>query len=119
MQHRFGSTTFLITGGLLIWMADFVFVYVFVAIACARGFADVVILSWPLVPVVTSVASLAAAAFTFWLLLRGYREKQRAAADAPARFFGFVTFATSGFALVALALLALPPWMVSTCVIIS
>jgi hypothetical protein len=44
MQHRFASTTFLITGGLLVWMADFVFVYVFVAVACARGFADIVIL---------------------------------------------------------------------------
>lgn len=115
MQHRFASTTFLITGGLLVWMADFVFVYVFVAVACARGFADIVILGWPLVPVVTGVASLAAAVTTFWLILRGYKEKQRAAADEHARFLGFVTFATSGIALVALALLALPPWMVSAC----
>lgn len=115
MERRFASTTFLITGGLLVWMANFLFVYVFAAVACARGFADVLILGWPLVPVVDISASLAAAVATLWLLRRGYKEKQRAAADEHARFIGFVTFATSGIALVALALLALPPWMVNSC----
>jgi hypothetical protein len=108
MQHRFTSTTFLLTGALLVWMADFGFVYVFTAVACARGFAQVV-------PAVTTVASLVAGAVTLWLLRRGYRAHQANAIDEHSRFIAFITLATSVIALVALLMLLLPPLLIRAC----
>lgn len=115
MQHRFTSTTFLLAGALILWLADFTFVYAFAAVACARGFADVQMLGLPLVPVVTTVATLGAGVATVWLLRRGYRTQQTIALDEHTRFIGFVTLATSVIALVALLMLILPPLMVRTC----
>jgi hypothetical protein len=108
MQHRFTSTTFLLTGALLVWMADFGFVYVFTAVACARGFAQVV-------PAVTTVASLVAGAVTLWLLRRGYRAHQASVIDEHSRFIAFITLATSVIALVALLMLLLPPLLIRAC----
>lgn len=108
MQHRFTSTTFLLTGALLVWMADFGFVYVFTAVACARDFAH-------LVPAVTTAASLGAGAVTLWLLRRGYRAHQADAIDEHSRFIAFVTLATSIIALLALVMLLLPPLLIRAC----
>lgn len=108
MQHRFTATTFLLTGALLVWMADFAFVYVFTAVACARDFSH-----W--VPVVTTVASLSAGAATLWLLRRGYRAHRASAIDAHGRFIAFVTLATSVIALVAVVMLILPPLLIRAC----
>ena len=110
MKGRFTSTTFLLTGALLVWIADFAFVYVFTAIACARHFAH-------LVPTVTTAASLSAGAITLWLLHRGYRAHRASAIDEHSRFIAFVTLATSIVALVALAMLILPPLLVRECVV--
>lgn len=109
MQHRFTSTTFLLTGALLVWMADFAFVYVFAAVACARDFAV------ELVPAVTTAASLGAGVVTVWLLRRGYQAHRASAVDEHSRFIAFVTLATSVIALVALVLLILPPLLIKTC----
>lgn len=106
MQHRFTSTTFLLTGALLVWIADFAFVYVFSAVACAR---DVGV---SLVPVVTTAASLAAAVATVWIWRRGYRAHR---ASEHGRFIGFVTLATSTIALVALGMLILPLLLIRAC----
>lgn len=115
MQHRFTSTTLLLTGGLLVWMADFAFVYVFAALACARGFADGDIFGLPLVPAVTTLASLSAGVATVWLLRRGYRAHLETVTDEHGRFIGFVTLATSVIALVALLMLILPPLLIRAC----
>lgn len=106
MQHRFTSTTFLLTGALLVWIADFAFVYVFSAVACARG------VGVSLVPVVTTGASVLAGIATVWMWRRGYRAQQ---ASGHASFIGFVTLATSTLALVALGMLILPPLLVRAC----
>jgi hypothetical protein len=107
MQHRFTSTTLLLTGALLVWIADFAFVYVFSAVACARDFGV------SLVPVVTTGVSLAAAIATVWIWRRGYRSHQGSEHD---RFIAFVTLATSTIALVALGMLILPPLLIRACV---
>jgi hypothetical protein len=109
MQHHFTATMLVLTGALLVWMADFAFVYVFAAVACARGFAV------PLVPAVTTLASLTAGVATVWLLRRGYRAHQAAAIDEHSRFIAFVTLATSVIALVALVMLLLPPLLIRAC----
>ena len=114
--HRFAPTVFVLTGALLVWMADFGFVYVFAAVACARGFADAHVFGLPLVPMSTTLASLAAAAVTVWLFRRGYRAHRAVAMDEHDRFIAFVTLATSGLALIALVMLILPPLMIRACV---
>ena len=87
-------------------IADFAFVYVFSAVACARDFGIVVI------PAVTTGASVIAAIATVWLWRRGYRTHQT---SEHGRFIAFVTVATSTIALVALGMLILPPLLIKAC----
>ncbi|HEY0687158.1 MAG TPA: hypothetical protein VGD45_32755 [Steroidobacter sp.] len=111
MQHRFTATTFLVAGGLLVWMADFVFVYVFAALACARGFDDASLLGLPVVPLTTVLASSLAGAITVAIVRRGYL-MQRRESDEHTRFIGFVAWAGGALALVALVLLIMPALVV-------
>lgn len=113
MEHRFTSTAMLLVGGLLVWLATFTFLYVFAAVACAKGFADVRIGGLPLIPSVSVATSLIAAVVNVWLVKYGWR-KQRML-DPHSSFIGFVTLATSALGLVALLLLALPPLLVQAC----
>jgi hypothetical protein len=115
MQHPFTRTTLLILGGLLVWIGDFTFVYVFAALACARGFADVSWLGVPIVTMMTLLASLLAGVATVLVVRRGYRLQREAASDEQSRFIGFVTLASGGIALIALVLLVLPALVVSAC----
>lgn len=115
MQHRFTATTFLVAGGLVVWIADFVVVYVFAALACARGFADARLLGLPIVTAVTLLASLLAGVITVWIGRRGYRLHSDPGLDEHTRFIGFVTFAAGALALVALVLLVMPALTTSAC----
>lgn len=115
MQHRFTSTTFLLLGGLLVWIADFVVVYVFAAVACAKGFADASLLGLPIVTLVTLLASLIAGVVTVVIVRRGYRLQAAVEMDEHTRFIGFVTFACGALALVALVLLVMPAMVMSAC----
>ena len=112
--RRFTATTFLLVGGLLIWMADFLFVYVFAALACARRFAHLQLAGWPIVPVVNTFATLLALGATL-LLVRVVLRHSDPQSDAHARFLRFVALATSGVAIVALIWLALPSLTVTLC----
>jgi hypothetical protein len=114
-EHPFTSTTLFIAGSMLIWLANFVVVYVIAALACARGFAAVRLLGLPIVPVLTIVSSIAAAVVTLLLLRRGAAALHDGAQTAHARFIGFIVLASSVLALIALVLLALPPLLVSAC----
>jgi hypothetical protein len=102
-------------GGLLAWIADFVFVYVFAAVACARGFADVSWFGVPIVTLMTLLASTLAGAATLLVARRGFRLQRDEATDDHARFIGFVTLASGGIALIALVLLVLPALVVTAC----
>ncbi len=114
-ERRFTPTALIIVGPLLAWIANFVVVYVIGALACARGFAEDRVLGLPLVTIVASGSSLAAAIVTLVLLRKGRSALRDRRASEPARFIGFVTFMTSTVALIALVLVALPPLMVVAC----
>jgi hypothetical protein len=108
--HRFASTTLFIWSSLLIWMADFLFVYVFAALACARRFAHAELFGIGIVPFVTSTSTVLAGLATtvvIWLSVRRLGEER--AVDPNTRFIRRVTLGVSVLVLVALALLALPP----------
>jgi hypothetical protein len=115
MQQRFTATSFLILGGLLVWMADFVFVYGFAAVACAKGLADASLVGLPVVTVVTLLASLLAGVITALIARRGYCLHRSREMDEHTRFIGFVAAASGGLALVALLLLLLPSLLMSAC----
>ena len=74
-EPNFLRTTVAMLAGLLIWAAHFTFVYVFTALACARGFTDVKLLGTGIVPLTvgaaTAVALLAAGA----VLIRAQRRR--------------------------------------------
>src|SRR5690606_38859838 len=99
MQDPLTATSCLIYGVLLVWMADFVFVYVFAAVACAKGFADASLLGLPVLTLVTLLASLLAGVVTVLIVRRGYRLHNGPELDEHTRFIGFVTSASGGLAL--------------------
>ena len=115
MRHRFAPTTFLITGGLLLWTAVFAFLYIFAAVACARRFAHVDIVGLPLIPTVSVAVCALGSTVNLYLVRRGWRDYRRTALDEHSRFLGFVTLATSALGLVALLMLALPPLLIEAC----
>ena len=114
-QHRFTPTSMLLAGGLLVWMATFTFLYVFAALACARGFAHVQVVGLPLIPSVSIVTSVIAAAVNAGLVVYGWRSHKQGSLDEHSRFIGFVALATSAIALVALVMLVLPSLVVQPC----
>lgn len=92
MQKSFARTALFACAGLLIWAADFLFVYVFTAIACERGFGQAV-------PWASTGAGVVAAAATTAVIFTGVRRKT---------FIGGLAASVAALALVAIAFIALP-----------
>jgi hypothetical protein len=110
VRHRFAATTLFIWSSLLIWMADFLFVYVFAALACARRFAHVELFDIGIVPLATTTSTVLAALATggvMWIAAGRLRREE--AADPNTQFIRSVTLGASALVLVALAWLSLPP----------
>ncbi|HET9693136.1 MAG TPA: hypothetical protein VFP48_02035, partial [Steroidobacteraceae bacterium] len=70
---RFGATTAWIAGGLLAWAAYFLAVYVFAALACERGFAQLRIAGFGIVPFAAACGLLATLAITVAVALSARR----------------------------------------------
>jgi threonine dehydrogenase-like Zn-dependent dehydrogenase len=113
-RHAFTPTVLLIWSGLLIWMTDFLFVYVFAALACARRFADVEIFGVGIVAFATVVATVAAGLATTVMMWSAARRLQQASTDRHSRFIFFVTAAAGGLGLIALLWVAIPALVLST-----
>lgn len=110
MQHRFTPTAFFIWSGLLVWAADFLFIYVFAALACARGFAHLRIAGFPIVPVATTLASILALLVTAamaWFALQ--RARGGPSSDQHSQFILFLALALSALAMIAIVWSSLPP----------
>jgi hypothetical protein len=114
MDRKFTPTTFLVWSGLLIWAADFLLIYVIEAIACAKGFADAVILGLRVIPLTTLICSAAAVIATGLILRRCMRQAQAAQADERTQFTLFITGATGALALLAIVWTALPGLLLRT-----
>jgi hypothetical protein len=114
MSTRFSVILVYLLATLLAWLGCFVVVYVFVAVACARGLAAAGAL--PLIQALCIGTILATAALTVWSVWRA-RKRLRALESTPgsdpgvayARFVPFVALAAGVLVLIALAWLALPP----------
>lgn len=113
-QHRFTSTTFLIWSGLLIYAVNFLFVYIFAAIACAKRLTQIHWLGLSLVPLVTTLSCGMAAVtigVVIWMTIR--RNRLQSDMTATTRFIRFVAIGGGGLSLLALLWLTLPPLLIT------
>jgi hypothetical protein len=120
-EPRFPRTTLTVTAGLLIWAADFLFIYVFAALACARGFAHTTLLGLSIVPLVSTIATAVAAVASGALIVAGARRAAAATSHAPddatpALFLRRLAMIVAMLGLIAIALTGLPGLLVTgTC----
>ena len=104
--------------GPLIWAAHFLFIYIFQALACARGFAGVSLLGTGIVPLTVGMATAVAAVATVLMLFRAMRDL---GAIGPAteqdaeRFMNWMTAAGAGLSLVAILWDGLPVLLLPSC----
>jgi hypothetical protein len=110
MTDSFVRTALALTGALLAWAADFVFVYVFAAIACERGYAGKTVAGAGIVPLASLVATFAAAGVTIWLLRAATRGHP--ANDSCGVFASKTKVAVGALAMIAIGLTALPALLV-------
>jgi hypothetical protein len=117
LSRRFPRVALATFAGLLIWAADFLFIYVFAAVACARGYAGVTVLGIGIVPLASTVSTLIAAAASAAIVFAGRREarpvKNENASD-PNFLRGLAAIAAL-LALIAIVFTGLPGLMLRTC----
>jgi hypothetical protein len=121
IEPRFPRTMLTVTAGLLIWAADFLFIYVFAALACARGFAHAIFLGFAIVPLVSTIATAVAAVATLAMMAAGARRTAVTTTNSrdetsASLFLGRLVMVVSMLALIAVAMTGLPGLLVAqTC----
>ena len=115
MEPAFPRTALFITAGLLIWAADFLFIYVFAALACARGYADTAVLGIGVVPFASAVSSIVALGASGAVALAANRYRQPGAGNHD-KFRGGLAYVIAVLALIAVAMTGVPGVLVQgTC----
>jgi uncharacterized membrane protein YhaH (DUF805 family) len=100
--------------GLLIWAADFLFIHIFAAVACARGFADLTVLGAGIVPLASFVASVLALVATGAIIAMGVR-RAREGDPSNGAFVGSLAAIAALLALIAIVFTGLPGLLLKTC----
>ena len=115
MEQSFARTALFLAAGLLVWAADFLFIYVFAALACARGFDGTYVLGVGVVPFASAAATAVALALSAMLVVVARRGHGRRKGDARA-FTMQAALAACALALIAIALTGMPGALVrGTC----
>jgi hypothetical protein len=114
MEKRFTRTALYLTGTLLVWAADFLFLYVFAALACARGWSRATVFGMSAIPAASALCTVAALAATAAIVALARRDLTlRECAQSPTRS---IALTAAVLAAIAIALTALPGAMVrETC----
>ena len=112
--RTFPRTALFIAAGLLIWAADFLFIYICAAIACARGLADATVLGLGIVPLVSSGATAIALAATGIIIAKGAR-RSRTGDPSNGAFAGSLAAIAALLALIAILFTGLPGLLLRTC----
>ena|SRR5688572_13394850 len=116
MTGRFPRTALHTVAGLLIWAADFLFIYVFAAVACARGFDEMTLLGIGIVPLASIISTLIAAGASLAIVMAGRQETRPAAADsANGGFLAGLAAIAALIALIAIVFTGLPGLLLGTC----
>jgi hypothetical protein len=110
----FPRTALFIAAGLLVWAADFLFIYVFAAIACARGFADVTVLGIGIVPLASFSATALALAATGAVIVSG-RRRAATGDRSNGAFAGGLAAVAALLAVIAIVFTGLPGLLLRTC----
>ena len=108
--RSFPRTVVLVSGAVLAWAADFLFIYVFAAVSCARGF-DMTVAGYDAVIVASVGATLVALAVTLALLGFARRRLRR---DAEA-FEPRMSLTIGLLAAIAIVFTGVPVWLVGSC----
>ena len=112
-ERRFTLTALQLWGGLLVWAAYFLAVYVVAALACARGFAGVRVAGLDVVTFVSAAGLVVSVAVTAALVIV---TRRRALAEPArgARFADRLGWTLGLLALLALAWTAVPHLLLRT-----
>jgi hypothetical protein len=116
-KTAFIRNTFFVLSGLLIWAAYFGFVYVFNALACARGFHRLQLLGFGVVPltiVLGTALAVAAVLALMFIALRapGLVDDTR---DSSADFLRHLAVTVALLSLLAIGWIGLPAMIVPPC----
>ena len=110
MERRFTRMTLYLTGALVVWALDFLVVYVFAALVCARGWSAAKVFGISAVPFAAAVSTFTALAATAAIALIARRDLGAKGAIAS------VGLTAAVLAAIAIALTAVPAAMVrQTC----
>lgn len=104
--------------GMIAWAAQFTVIYAVTAVACARGYADLRLLGFGMVPATIVVTTLAALAVTGVVLAGALASQPRMSAQTANpidRFLNYATILISGVSLVAIAWTGLPSLILPAC----
>ena len=112
-EPRFAGAAAWMLGGLLVWAAYFLGVYVFAALACERGFAAARVAGIGVVPFAAGTGFAVALGVTL-VLARAARRRLRAQRPRVNAFADFLAFALALAAVLALTWTALPPLLLRT-----
>ena len=116
-DRYFWRTAGFITGGLLVWAADFLFIYVFTELACARGFAHQAVWGIGVIPLFSAMPTVAAGCVTAAIIAAGVRRSPRIKLPSEDRttkaFLNSLGIIAAGLAMIALAFVALPGLLLS------
>jgi hypothetical protein len=99
--------------GLIIWAAFFLFIYVFQAVACAKGWADKTIMGQGVVPLAVGAATVVALAAVLFQIVRELSFP--AGQDQTTRFIRRTTVLFAWLAGVAILWSALPAVVLTSC----
>jgi hypothetical protein len=113
-DRRFTVATLRLWGGLLVWAAYFLVVYVVAALACERGFADVHIAGVDVVTFVSAGGALVSFALTGALVAVTRRGARADSARGGARFADRLGWTLGLLGLLAIAWTALPHLLLRT-----
>jgi hypothetical protein len=113
MRARSIGTLAFMTGGLLVWAAQFTLVYAFAATVCARGLPGTSVLGLPLLPFGVALVTVMAIGATLLLLARAFR-RSRARVEV-ARFVGSMAAWIAALSLIAVIFTGLPLLLVDIC----
>jgi hypothetical protein len=118
MEPRFARATLLVTAGLLVWAANFLFIYVFAALACARGYAHETVFGIGIVSFASTGSTVIAAAASCAVMTAGMRRADAGRGVLPdeasaSMFLGRLAVTVTMLALIAIAFTGLPGWLVA------
>ena len=115
MEPGFPRSALFVTAGLLVWAADFLFIYAFSALACARGIAHLAVAGIGIVQLASITSTVVAAAATGAVIMVGVRRADmRSRAQTPTPIFiGQLAAIVAILALLAVAFTGLPGLLIS------